>query len=231
MSFNFGQFRRDQLAVEKYISSIEYEEQNYQRTEGTVIQQKFIDKMLVLNAPLSNTKSYYLQIEIDRVQLQQNFSLMLKKSTNDTTYQIIENFYVNPIVDQNEEEKEIFEFIITPNTENYDQIIFYLLRNNSDYQLDNKDGTYGRKPLINILSFGEVKNLLESPINHSPLIKIGVQGPTGMLMVINGEPIKIGPSGVYEINNGYKIKTFGAIIKNNPLSTDDKEYFILDYQY
>ena len=47
---------------------------------------------------------------------------------------------------------------------------------------------------------------------------------------VGGEDVTA-TSGVYEINNGYKIKTFGAIIKNNPLSTDDKEYFILDYQY
>lgn len=229
MSFNFGQFRRDQLAIENYISLLEnYEIQNYQSTTGTVIQQKFVDKMIVLNASMDNSKTYYLQVEINKMTSRQDFSLILKSSTNNEINQIIDTFYVNH--EQTPQGTEIFEFIITPNM-GYDRILFSLLRNTDDYQLNNGDDTYGRKPVINILTLGEVKDLLNSPIGHSPLTKIGVYGSVGMLMIINGEPIRIGPNGVYEINNGYKIKTFGVVIKDNNLSTDNKEYFILDYQY
>ena len=229
MSFNFGQFRRDQLSVENYVPSLEgYEMQNYQRPSGTAIQQKFVDKMIVLDTPLDSSKSYYLQVQINKIASQQNFSLMLKSSTNNNANQTIDTFYVNST--QATGETEIFEFIITPNTE-YDRIVFSLLRDTTDYQLNNGDNTYGRKPIINILTLGEVKDLLDNPIGHSPLIKIGVQGSVGMLMVINGEQMRIGPSGIYEINNGYKVKTFGVVIKDNNLSTDNKEYFILDYQY
>lgn len=226
MSFNFGQFRRDQLPVSNYVSSIEYTEQNYQRKTGTVVQKKFVDNMMVISTPMDNTKSYYLQVTINKISSQQYFSLLLKKSTNDNISQTIDTFSVS----SGSSGTETFEFVITPNID-YDQIVFYLARTNTDYQLKNDDNTYGRKSTVQILSFGQIKDLLTTPINHTPLVKIGVQGPTGMLMVINGEPIRIGPSGIYEINNGYKIKTFGVIVKDNNLSTDGKEYFILDYQY
>ena len=226
MSFNFGQFRRDQLSVDNYNSTIEYTKQNYQRKTGTTVQKKFVDNMIVIANPMDNTKSYYLQVKINKISSQQDFSLLLKKSTNDNISQTIDTFSVR----SGSSGTETFEFIITPNID-YDQIVFYLTRTSVDYQLDNGDNTYGRKSTVEILNFSQVKDLLTTSINHTPLIKIGVQGPTGMLMIINGEPIRIGPSGVYEINNGYKIKTFGVIIKDNVLSTDGKEYFILDYQY
>lgn len=226
MSFNFGQFRRDQLPVSDYVSSIEYTEQNYQRKTGTTVQKKFVDNMMVISTPMDNTKSYYLQVTINRISSQQDFSLLLKKSTNDNISQTIDTFSVS----SGSSGTETFEFVITPNID-YDQIVFYLTRTNTDYQLNNGDNTYGRKSTVQILSFSQIKDLLTTPINHTPLVKIGVQGPTGMLMVINGEPIRIGPSGIYEINNGYKIKTFGVVVKDNNLSTDGKEYFILDYQY
>lgn len=229
MSFNFGQFRRDQLSVDNYTSAIEYVKQNYQRKTGTTVQKKFIDNMIVITTPMDNTKSYYLQITINKLSSQQDFSLLLKKSSDDNANQIIDTFSVSSDPDENG--TETFEFIITPNLD-YDQIVFYLTRISTDYQLSNEDdGSYGRKSTIEILNFSQIKDLLSTSINHTPLVKIGVQGPTGMLMIINGEPIRIGPSGIYEINNGYKIKTFGVIIKNNNLSTDGKEYFILDYQY
>ena len=226
MSFNFGQFRRDQLPVSNYISSIGYTKQNYQRKTGTTVQKKFVDNMMVISTPMDNTKSYYLQVTINRISSQQDFSLLLKKSTNDNISQTIDTFSVS----SGSSGTETFEFVITPNID-YDQIVFYLTRTSTDYQLSNSDNTYGRKSTVSILSFSQIKDLLTTPINHTPLVKIGVQGPTGMLMVINGEPIRIGPSGIYEINNGYKIKTFGVVVKNNNLSTDGKEYFILDYQY
>ena len=226
MSFQFGQFRRDQLAVSSYTTAVAHTVQNYQRATGTTVQRKFVDKMIVVSTPLDTTKSYYLQVQINKISTQQDFSLLLKKSSNDNLSQTIDTFSVS----SSSTGAEIFEFIITPNMD-YDRIVFYLTRTTEDYQLNNGDNTYGRKSTVTILNFGEVKNLLDSPIGHTPLIKMGIQGPTGMLMVINGEPMRIGPSGIYEINNGYKIKTFGVIVKDNNTSTDNKEYFILDYQY
>ena len=47
-----------------------------------------------------------------------------------------------------------------------------------------------------------------------------------MLMCINGEEIRIGRTGIYEINYGISINTIGFIVEPN-----DGKNFILDYQY
>jgi len=36
-----------------------------------------------------------------------------------------------------------------------------------------------------------------------------------MLMCINGEGIRVGPSGIYEIKNGYKVKFLGIVQHNS----------------
>ena len=45
-------------------------------------------------------------------------------------------------------------------------------------------------------------------------------------MSIEGELIRVGRSGIYEINNGVSIKYIGFIVEPN-----DNKYFVLDYQY
>ena len=68
-------------------------------------------------------------------------------------------------------------------------------------------------------------------IGHSPLLKIGIQGPTGLLFCINGEEIRMGKSGIYEILNGYKVNSIGFVPKPDSISPGGKDYFVLDYQY
>ena len=57
--------------------------------------------------------------------------------------------------------------------------------------------------------------------NKGTLKQIGVQGPPGLLMSINGEPIRIGRSGLYEINNGINTTFIGFIVEAN------EKYYIL----
>lgn len=54
--------------------------------------------------------------------------------------------------------------------------------------------------------------------------KIGVQANPGLLMCVNGEAIRVGPSGIYEIKNGYPINFFSFLLEN------EQEHFILDYE-
>lgn len=60
------------------------------------------------------------------------------------------------------------------------------------------------------------------PGDNEVIKKIGVQGPAGLTMMINGEEIKVGPSGVFELNN-FDITSFGVCGSSEP--------FIVDYQY
>lgn len=54
--------------------------------------------------------------------------------------------------------------------------------------------------------------------------KIGIQAPTGFQFNIEGQNIRIGNSGIYQVNNGYKIKE----IYFQPTQDD---YFIMDFEY
>lgn len=87
----------------------------------------------------------------------------------------------------------------------------------------------GRIVQIQSYQIYRFKNLL----NNIQTQKIGIQGPTGMLMCINGEGIRIGPSGIYEIKNGYKVKFLGIVRHNSQSLTGSfgRDNFIVDYQY
>jgi hypothetical protein len=50
-------------------------------------------------------------------------------------------------------------------------------------------------------------------------------------MCINGEQIRIGRTGIYEINNGLTIQSIGFILKESTFYSDGLDYFIMDFQY
>ena len=56
--------------------------------------------------------------------------------------------------------------------------------------------------------------------------KFGFQSRPGTLIVVNGEPIRVGRSGIYEINNGTKIKSFMIAAPGRNIDA-----FLLDYLY
>lgn len=56
--------------------------------------------------------------------------------------------------------------------------------------------------------------------------KIGIQTTPGSLVIINGEGMRVGKSGIMEINSGIAIDTVGFAAPNNEIND-----FILDYIY
>lgn len=70
----------------------------------------------------------------------------------------------------------------------------------------------------------QVTNLLGTVIPHSPITHLGVWSHPDLVMSINGEEIRVGPSGYYELND-YDITSLGIAC----LTTKDK--FTIDYQY
>jgi len=74
-----------------------------------------------------------------------------------------------------------------------------------DYSSPNPDGTQGRvMTVIGDFTYTRLIDLLASSIiitNNGYLTKIGVQGPPSLLMCINREQIRIGRTGIYELNN------------------------------
>ena len=73
-----------------------------------------------------------------------------------------------------------------------------------------------------------VNSILE--VGVSAVDKIGIQSRPGALFCVNREPIRLGRSGVYEINNGTQISFVGVMAPNGDDTTKIQD-FILDYAY
>ena len=234
MSYKFGQFRKSQYS--DYLLPLDYTLNNLRVESSLSTGVVFIDKGIdlegnnILQALASNGKqrSYYIRFKIYKLDTAQKITVRLVNTEKTTdNVQKIEDIEIPA---GNPGDYDIFEMILSPNDNHtYNQIYFQLNRELIDYNTLKPDGTYGREMNISIDRLDEVYNIINylntSIDNKSALKQIGIQGPPGLLMNINGEAIRVGRSGLYEINNGIKITFIGFIVEA------DEKYFILDYQY
>lgn len=125
-----------------------------------------------------------------------------------------------------------FNFIFTPrdSDETYNQIWIEMFRESYDQDIYS-DGIYGRKIDLDSNIFQvevyELQNLIgwgNGISDVSTLTHIGVYSHPNTIMAINGEEIRVGQSGYYELNN-FEITSFGIAAE------DDDDKFIIDYQY
>ncbi len=234
MSYKFGQFRKSQLP--SYLTPLEYTLNDLlvqsSLSEGITFVDKGIDlddnNILQALTNRNKQKSYYLRFKIYKQETIQKITIRLvnTEKTEDNV-QTIKTIEIDAGMAS---DYSTFELVLSPNDNHtYNQVYFELNRELIDYNTLNQDGTYGRKMDIAIDRFDEIYNVidyLQASIDNKNILKqIGVQGPPGLLMSINGEAIRIGRSGLYEINNGINTSFIGFIIEN------DEKYFVLDYQY
>lgn len=224
--FNLGQFRKNDF--DKYTVPLKF---NFKDISTQKDLFNFTDKAIFLSGENVVTKdnSYYLNFQVYKKTDSVQVIRIYLKNANATEDNIQELYTYTIGIGEKEEEAVPIEFIFTPNN-TYNRIVFELQRESEDYTKKNKDGTYGRLMNIDITNLSTISNVL-SYINHSPLTKIGIQGPPGLLMCINGEEIRIGRSGIYEITNGYKVNFIGFVVKSSSQTASERSYFILDYQY
>lgn len=187
-------------------------------------------------AIFQNLHYYYLKFKIQKKSYGGNhpqvFSLKLQRIENENIIkeQFIKTLMVPDMPIEVNDEYVSFELIIAPNSA-YNQLIWQMQRDVLDYTTQETiDGeTFnGRVPIINVETFSEIVNTIDSfQINsqNTALSKVGIQGPPSLLMCINGEQIRIGKNGIYEISNSIQITFLGFI----PKSASD--YFIIDYEY
>lgn len=231
MSFQFGQFRRSQL--DSFLTPLKYkiEQAKIKSTISTVV--TFVDNVISLTDALKPTeqdgiraKNYYIRFRIYKKANPQTFIIKLINTNKQTDN--IQNLRTIIVDAGRETEYNTYEIVIPPNN-NYNQIKFELQRELEDYNKKNSDGTYGRICKIEVMRLDEIYNVIDyltTIINKSALLQIGVQSAPGLLMCINGEEIRVGRSGLYEILNGYKVTFIGFIVEPN-----DNKHFMLDYQY
>ncbi len=136
---------------------------------------------------------------------------------------------------QHSKSKVDFSFIFTPRDTDviYNQIWIEILRESYDQNIKS-DGIYGRKIDLDSGLFQanvyELKNLLgvNSEISDvTTLNHIGVYSHPNTIMAINGEEIRVGQNGYYELND-FEITSLGIAVDNDN-NNDNK--FIIDYQY
>ena len=228
MSYNFGQFRRKQ--IDSYLIPISYnvaiEQKESSLSPGVIFNEQVINLNNALNSidEYGKRKSYYLRFKIYKNE-NSNQTITIKL-LNSTQSQTIKKIFLKM---GSSADYEIFETILTPNA-SYNQICFELDRISEDFSQVNEDGTYGRTINIEVENLSNIYNIinfLNTSIEEKGKLKqIGIQGPVGMLMCINGEEIRIGRTGVYEINYGISINSIGFVVEPN-----DKKNFLMDYQY
>lgn len=225
-----GQLRRNQ--INSYSVSLAYR-QELIRNEDSIID--FYDQCLYLNGTnvVNSLYSYYLKFEVEQfIDSTQEFTLKLKSDEVNINYhQNIKNFVVKQGTDVTS-----FELIFNPNS-NYNQIVFELKRLALDFNMDNGNNMNGRIMKIKILKFDRIINVISSYLAKNydglkTLKKIGIQGPPGLLFCIDGEEIRIGRSGIYELyNENVAVSYIGFVIKDSLFTQDGKDFFIMDFKY
>lgn len=134
---------------------------------------------------LSKSKSYYFHGQIKRTSTVQNFNIKLVKKDDASKSQFVKKITVAALAGSVSEWADI-EFIFTPAAD-FDAIVFELARTVDSVT-----------PIIVYQELSSIGNILGGDI----AVKIGVQSKPGLLMCINGQEIRIGRSGIYELRNG-----------------------------
>jgi hypothetical protein len=126
----------------------------------------------------------------------------------------------------NDDSYVTFELIFTPNGNNYNQLVFLLARTAYDYRVES------RIMEVEIEEFSTINNIIADYLPCDELKKIGIQGPPGLMFVLNGEEFQLGRTGIYELCNDEIVVTYlGFVINDSKQTTDGKDFFILDYRY
>ena len=231
MSYNIGQFRRPQLDSYSTPLSMELSRQQLEGViSGDILFYNACGNLSGVNI-MNSQNCYYLRFGVkQRSDSEQIFYLKLKNiSETEDNEQLIEEYKVSRGTGT-----VFFEVILSPNA-TYNQVLWELQRTALDYRMLNSDGTYGR--VMNIVDYTYTRlidvltTLKSSYTGMDYLTKIGIQGPPSLLMCINREQIRIGKTGIYEINNGINITSISFVPKISTLSSDGLDYFIMDFEY
>ena len=183
----------------------------------------FSDSCVILPTQRLNPESsYYFHGKVKlNASSSQNFHIILLDSTETGDGSSVKKQqYIKSVNFPMGEEVFIdIEFIFQPFT-TFDTICFELVRQQVDYS-----GS-PRQPIIIYEELSEIKNLIETRYlgNKNPLKKIGVQTRPNALMSINGEEIRVGMSGIYELREDtIPIKSFSLFSPSYNVLTDSEK--------
>ena len=265
MSFRVGQILSSNLESSSLLEEMHWADEPLE-TKNEITGNIFIDRRItdIYSSNGNNTEDnaqgfisgnyYYIKLIIKRKFPNHNQNITLRLSNDQgvnqsKNYQYVDDFiiFAGGSTTLEDPQYAVYETILAPNA-SYSQLNIILGREMVDYITTknpenpnqenwNSSNYKGREIKISACQIYKLNNILGNNSIPSPLTKIGVQGPPGMLMCINGEPIRIGPSGIYEIRNGYKIiflsfirKVYDVTVEGETLVVNP-DVFIVDYQY
>ncbi len=230
-TYQIGQLRKNQIS--SYSTEVSYKTDLIINSSSSI---DFYDPDVVINngGQVSSIYAYYLRFRVkQRADSVQDFIIKLKNSTgiSEEDYQSVRTLSVKSGLN----DYTTFELIFNPN-KNYNQIVFELKRTTLDFSISSQ-GRSGRIMEIEILDFYIVNNIITSYLQSyysdlQQLKKIGIQGPPGLMFTIDGEEIRLGKTGIYELyNDKIQISYLGFIIKESVQTPDGEDFFILDFKY
>lgn len=188
-----------------YVDRVQ-EKPDYQVTaEDSIDSLIFYNECIFFDTAFKSTETYYFHGKIKRMSTSQTFYIKLLKNTTDPETKDITQYIktINVAGGKISEWVDV-EFIFTPLGDyDFNGIVFELQRDASDYRVES------RYAIIAYLELSKVINISE--FSSIKPIKLGVQSRPGLLMCINGEEIRTGRTGIYEIKNGIIRTTFFAV--------------------
>lgn len=222
MSFYIQQYRNASNHWSEFAKDKDYTIGTIKTPVAYFAENKYTDTTIDITNSFLKGEKYFLSVEIERIgagtestgnpetgNTEKEITIKLLKTNSkiiDTENQYIDTIILPKVEKGDKGQKittSIFNFIITPN-DTYKRIAFILNRdlyNINDIKLSAN---------INVKKFVKLKNLIGDGINVSGsninITQIGIHARPGTLMCINGEPIKIGKRGVFELNSTFRLQ-------------------------
>lgn len=230
MAYKFGQFRKEQYTYSNYVKQLD--KNDYTLTSIETKAETFsgitFSDISVKRAFSSADGSLLIRIAVARFNRETTVTVKLAKENVSplatTNVQTVASLVVPAAVTAEERSVPVmFDIMITP-SDSYAQLIFAIDRDGQDFTETPRAWIPSQSFMIE--SFGTISNIIPSLDieNKGRLKQIGVQSRPGLEMCINGEMIRVGRSGIYEINHGVDITFIGFI-------PDEEDHFLMDYQY
>lgn len=230
MAYKFGQFRKEQYAYSNYVRQIDTSDYTLGRisSQAQGYSGVYFNDIVIKRSFSASDGSIFLRVALKRFSRDTKVTVKLTKSNAsalDTTgVQTITHLTI-PAGSTTEEINTalVYDIVITP-SDSYDQVVFAIDRDGQD--ITGIPRAWIPSSSFSIQSFGFISNIVTvlDIDNQTKLKQVGIQGRPGLQLCVNGEMIRVGRTGIYEINHGIDITFIGFI----PEETD---HFIMDYQY
>lgn len=209
-------------ASDSYYPTVENYEHEYtvKNIYDKTLTLKTTDK-IIPSLSLSQNASYYISFSVPTSSNLQKIDLILTNDNDNPDNLNIKKQFLSTLTipRRTKNRTEVpFELIFTPYDEDL-QLAWILQRNFSELK--------NVCPNINNLEIKKLSNMLQTQgANNATysVTKIGIQGPTGMLFCLNGEQLRIGQNGIYQLEEDIDINFFGVVLKNNSYCIADLKY-------